>query len=494
VKKIKPRITKSVGNNIVSQFLNVGGQIVLVPIFLYFWGVEKYGLWLILLAVSGWFSLVDLGIGHHLPNKLTSLRVTNRLRLYNAILGSFLSIHIISAGVFFILGVGLSALLVGSNFLDYQNLASNSEVLYALILLIFWQISQSLFNFSGVVYASTSDYHKTQLRKNQNITLNFVLILLGLFLGWGFVGISLVLVFSFAIVEIISLLDIKKNYHFAQLKLVLCSYRLIKKIYQESVWFISVKGYDIGYQNIPILMLQEYFSATMIVVFSVHRTLVSTITQAKQIIQNTIWRESSILYSTRNIVNIARLYLFSQKIIIYLLTLLMALVLFNGPYIFSMWLGGEVNFDPDMAILMLIIAVSQVVWSGAENIAYSWSKVNDIFFIKISYLLLYVAVTFISLHWYQNVYYMIALNALLNVLFLDIFILKKVHSYLKISNYLYFSKVISRLLLLFLLMVIFQFIAADYLLLVVIVFTILSFDLYKFESENIETFLLKSNE
>jgi O-antigen/teichoic acid export membrane protein len=495
--KLKLRIVKSIKSNLVFQFLNVGYQAALIPIFLYFWGVEKYGLWLILLAVSSWFSLVDFGIGHYLPNKLTSLRKTEKLKSYNTILGNFFLIHIILVGVFFILGIVLSIFLTKFNFLNYADLSIGNEVLYSLMLLIFWQIFQSLLNFSGCIYASSNDYHMTQLRKNQNVALNFVTIALGLFLGFGFIGISLILMVNYIFIEMVSLLDIKKHYKFIQFRLVFCRYNLIRKIYKESVWFMSIKVYDVGYQNIPILMLQEYFSTAMVVIFSVHRTLANLLLQSKQIIQNTVWRESAILYSKKNILSVAKIYLFSQKVVVYFLIFLITIVLFSGDFIFSIWLDGKVAFDFDMAVLMLIIAVAQALWSGAENISYSWNKPFDISIIKASYLALYAITTAIVLHFYHDIYYMIALNVFLNIAILDFFILKKVHMNLKISNYFYFSRVLSRLLILSIPIVVIKFIPYSDLLYATILVMIVAFfifDLYKYESDNVGVVLQDPND
>ena len=73
---IKNRIVKSIRYGIFFQLISAGNQILLLPIFLYFWGVEKYGVWLVIVVISSWFSLLDFGMGHYLPNKLSKLKNT----------------------------------------------------------------------------------------------------------------------------------------------------------------------------------------------------------------------------------------------------------------------------------------------------------------------------------------------------------------------------------------------------------------------------------
>ena len=73
---IVSRALKSIGADALGQFLNVLTKLLLVPIFLKFWGSELYGEWLILFAWCSWFTIADLGGQLFFANKLTLIRLT----------------------------------------------------------------------------------------------------------------------------------------------------------------------------------------------------------------------------------------------------------------------------------------------------------------------------------------------------------------------------------------------------------------------------------
>ncbi len=50
---------------------NIGGQLLLVPVYLRFWGTERYGWWLTAFAIPACFTFIDCGIGNSLGNSLT---------------------------------------------------------------------------------------------------------------------------------------------------------------------------------------------------------------------------------------------------------------------------------------------------------------------------------------------------------------------------------------------------------------------------------------
>lgn len=73
------RVVRSIGADAIGQLLNVLTRLVLVPVFLKFWGAESYGEWLIISAWCSWFTLGDLGGQLFFSNKLTSAWTRQRL-------------------------------------------------------------------------------------------------------------------------------------------------------------------------------------------------------------------------------------------------------------------------------------------------------------------------------------------------------------------------------------------------------------------------------
>lgn len=64
-------VRKNLTATLYSTVSSVGGQFLLVPIYLHFWGAERYGWWLVLYAMPAWFTFLDAGISNSLGNALT---------------------------------------------------------------------------------------------------------------------------------------------------------------------------------------------------------------------------------------------------------------------------------------------------------------------------------------------------------------------------------------------------------------------------------------
>ena len=55
-------IYKNLGANSLSVIINIILQVVAVPVFIKYWGVNLYGEWLVLTAFTAYFSMTDIGL------------------------------------------------------------------------------------------------------------------------------------------------------------------------------------------------------------------------------------------------------------------------------------------------------------------------------------------------------------------------------------------------------------------------------------------------
>ena len=68
---LKGRLASNFGGQVLTTFVTVAQQILLVPLFISFWGAEVYRDWLILFAAAGFFRLFDLGLYYYFFNYLS---------------------------------------------------------------------------------------------------------------------------------------------------------------------------------------------------------------------------------------------------------------------------------------------------------------------------------------------------------------------------------------------------------------------------------------
>jgi O-antigen/teichoic acid export membrane protein len=438
---IKNRIVKSIRYGIFFQLISAGNQILLLPIFLYFWGLEKYGVWLVIVVISSWFSLLDFGMGHYLPNKLSKLKNREKIKEYSYILQMLVPLFLIKSIIFIIIGVIISYPISYGIISSATEILANNTVQESLAVLFSINIFQSLLNFSALIYVSSNDYHKASYRRNQIAILNLFLIPVGLYFHADYLDIAVIMFVNHLMIEALSLVEVFKYYKFGQFKLLKPRVKIIKKYYQESIWFLGVKLYAIGYQSIPVMLLQMFTSATVVVLFSTHGTLVNTTLQFKQLTDGIVWRESSILFALNKIKSISNLYFFIQKITLYFSLLVSLVVLTYGGEIFLYWLNGEVEFDYLLMGLMLVVALVQIPWTSAETVLLSKNEAQFIVISKVMYLFLYAFLGFLSLYLYNSLYYLVAVNILLNIFVLNYLITRKLHIMIEITGKLFLTRI-----------------------------------------------------
>jgi O-antigen/teichoic acid export membrane protein len=105
-------------------------------------GIEKYGVWSILLTLISWLSIVDIGFGNSLRYRLSGLLlVKNYLEIKRNISAAYFSLGLI------ILIVG-SIILFYSNYINFQNLFNTKQIPEIELQLMFnFSVSLILFNF-----------------------------------------------------------------------------------------------------------------------------------------------------------------------------------------------------------------------------------------------------------------------------------------------------------------------------------------------------------
>jgi O-antigen/teichoic acid export membrane protein len=64
-------LSKSLAATFYNLATSVGGQLLMVPLYVHAWGPEKYGSWLLLIGTSAYVGLLDLGVGQSFGNQLT---------------------------------------------------------------------------------------------------------------------------------------------------------------------------------------------------------------------------------------------------------------------------------------------------------------------------------------------------------------------------------------------------------------------------------------
>lgn len=92
---IHRRIATGIASKVVSIGLVFGEQLMLVPVFLLYWGPEKYGHWLVLFSTAAFLSLADIGLQNYYSNALHHARSRNENDRFRRLLQQSMTIYLL---------------------------------------------------------------------------------------------------------------------------------------------------------------------------------------------------------------------------------------------------------------------------------------------------------------------------------------------------------------------------------------------------------------
>ena len=102
------RVAKGFLANSLGQTINAVAQIVLVPVFLAYWGRERYGEWVTLSAVIAYLAIIDFGMQMFVVNRLNQCYVNRDVEEHTRVLQSALLVSVL----FSVAALAISALLL----------------------------------------------------------------------------------------------------------------------------------------------------------------------------------------------------------------------------------------------------------------------------------------------------------------------------------------------------------------------------------------------
>lgn len=88
------RLLRSISAIFAGQFLNIVGNLLLVPLFLSHWSTSMYGEWMALSVVVAYFGVTDLGMNLAAANALTASYARGDLGQYRYLQGSAMSFYV----------------------------------------------------------------------------------------------------------------------------------------------------------------------------------------------------------------------------------------------------------------------------------------------------------------------------------------------------------------------------------------------------------------
>lgn len=421
-----------IGKNIIANFFKVLiifiNQIMLVPLYILYWGTELYSDWIILYAITSFFTLSDIGLNNVTTNRFCIEYVQNNLQTCKSLLVNNF-ILIIFIGSIFTVSIflyGYNNDLTNSLGLHCVSNQTANFILTTLVLQIFLTMASSIMD--AVYYAHSKSAKATYLN-NVNKLSNSLIILIGILLHLSLPSITTIGLFPSIIILIYKHYNTKKLFPY-HLSLKDKNFTLLKEIIKPSIAYMAFPiGNIIIFQGFTLL-INSFFGPTNLILFNTTRTMVNFIRTMIQTITSAIKPEFTLAFGRKDYNFMKQIH---RKTLLSCFTLSIIISIFfliAGPLIYKIWTSDKIEFH---YILMLNLAFAMIlnsIWEASGATLMSTNNHIGLGRIYIISSVLSISIGFISSKYLESLNFT-ALSLSICDLFMSMYAVRKALSLTK---------------------------------------------------------------
>jgi O-antigen/teichoic acid export membrane protein len=361
-------LVKNLSANSFGQVVHVINNVLLVPLYLASWGVERYGEWLVLVAVPAYFmATADAGFVPVCGNDMTMEFARGRrgevLKIFQSgwIFTSALSVVVVG-------GVGGTAGIMGINRLLGLMTITRGEAECALLcLLLLW-----LLNFQQgmvqVALRAVGRYAEGTFAVNAAGLLEAGAVAVGLLLGGGPAAVAAILL---AIrLGTIAMTALLLRHHAPWLRhgVAKASWSEIKRLLTPSVIYLAFPAGNAAMLQGVTLILNHALGSAAVALYVTTRTLARFVTQLISLTSWASWPEISRQYGAGRSDLLGEFLTHGTQLAAILGASFALVVNAGARFIFAIWTDGRIEADRRLVALLTLAAVATTLRAFPDTI------------------------------------------------------------------------------------------------------------------------------
>lgn len=372
IKKIIYSMLFGNGASIILQLLSV-------PVFIATWGVEQYAEWILLSTIPGYLSLADFGTITFSLNKIQAYYIRKRTVLVNNYIDKTLLLIVSAFTVLLIIIVFL--LYISAEYRIFTFNYLGEDYIYIAILLVIDSLINVIINFYSGLFRLNGKYHFT-INFQNFVRLMGVLVLVSFALNDFDVVECVIYLILFRFLSLMFMLYVLLKMKLIEKQKKVLPFRLkMSLILGKSLSLMFLPISNIIYLNFSVMIVAAFTNSSNLILYNTMRTMTRFSTQFIGIFGKSWWAEVS-----KTSEDGERLQYMYNKIIKYTLCSSACVIFFGisfGEWIYSLWLGGKVEFDFRLFLVLLVGSCLAGIWTSIEVLQLAtnnFSKYSKMFF------------------------------------------------------------------------------------------------------------------
>lgn len=357
---VNKNIIQNIGSNSFGVVVTLFNQVLMIPFFLSYWGVDRYSDWIVLTSISSFFTMTDVGINSVTANQFTIEYARGKKMKCNSLLSNnYLILSILTIISFLVILTYVGLCDVNSNFnIHATDESVTKKVLVILVLNIFFKMFSGSLN---TIYRAVSLFSKSIIIDNLGRICETIILLIGIIFDFGLTEIVSFMMLPNIVIFIYKYFNTKRYIKY-KISLKNINLKLLQKMLIPSVGFLSFPfGNAIISQGFS-LIVNLFLGAPVLVLFNTTRTLVNFIKQLVNIVSSAIWPEFSIAFGKMDFQKMKDLHRLSIGLSTLICIICSFLIMLFGKYIFIVWTNNKVTFNLGLMLSFVIVLINNTFW------------------------------------------------------------------------------------------------------------------------------------
>ncbi len=347
-------------------------QLLLPPLFIHFYGISRYGEWLVLSAGIAYLSTLNFGITTYAANELTILRKRGEGERYRELQASTLALLLLMV----VLGIGVSVLLLYlplPRLLHLSIIPAREVALAASLLGLQAMLNILTLYYTGLFMVVEQAHRGCGWDNVRRLSLTLVCVpLAAAHLNFALIAFGQFLMA--ALILILTVVDLRRRMGGLPLGLHGANWKTAKSSLVPSGMFAMVFAQHLLVFQAPMILLQRLTGADMVVLFSVSRTIFSTARQGIGAVTAAIAPEITFSYGRRDRAKLLEIFHYSEQLVFALIPVANLGVLLLAPLLVRVWLHRPGFFMPGMYAVMALISSAMSTREHKQYFQYSTNQ------------------------------------------------------------------------------------------------------------------------
>jgi O-antigen/teichoic acid export membrane protein len=372
------RVTLGALANLLSQVLNTGGQMLVVPVLLAGWGKQLYGEWLVLSAAAASLAVLDFGMQSYVVNRLNQCHALDAREDYARILQSGILFSAVIANIAALATAPALWLLPVERWLKLSQ-ETHFQAAWIGLLIVLQVLYAIPYGLLNGIYRSIDEYPRGQMVNNGRLLLSLAGTVAAVWLGGGPSSVAAAQLAALVLAGGFIVLDIKSRHPEIPLGVRRGEFGLAFSFIAPSASFLGIQMVMALLVQGSTLVVNGLFGAALLVSFSTSRTLSNLIRQVGGVIQNAVWPEFTALDAQQRIEDIQRVHMATSKLVTFSAVSAAVYVIVYGDVLVRFWTRGQVGYDRWLIAAFMLLAASRAMWLTSSILLSATNRQNTVF-------------------------------------------------------------------------------------------------------------------